>query len=339
MGVKKLVKQVLSEKENIRYRSLLAQRKSSYSQWLEQQKLLWQEENEKVIPGVADDSDFVFICASTGVLTVYARKSMICFFKQHPEVQLLYGDEDLKGEKGKSRDPYFKPDWSPDLLDRCFYFGSIVAMRKDFFNKAAESLEPGTLLQTVKQNDYMMTGLSKYIQWMYRCVEMAGGYQKGSCGIGHVSQILFHCSGVISEFLYKHDLSGLPENSDTLMAAFRQEIEESGNPEEPLITVVIPSRDHPGLLEKCLRSVQDTGKGLRLETIVVDNGSSAENKEETEKLVRTLTGENLAVTYLYRPMEFNFSRMCNLGAEAARGRFLLFLNDDVEKPPIPQAER
>lgn len=330
MGVKELAKQVLSQKENIRYRSLLAGRKSSYSQWLEQQKILWQEENEKVIPGVADDGDFVFLCASTGVLTVYARKSIACYFKQHPEVQLLYGDEDLKDAKGEPRDPYFKPDWSPDLLEGCFYFGSIVAMRKEFFDKAAESLDEGTLLQTVKQNDYMVTNFEAYIQWMYRCVEMAGGYQKGSCGIGHVPQILFHCSGAIGAFLYRHDSPCLQENSDARMAAFRREIEENINPEEPLVTVVIPSRDHPGLLKKCLRSVKDTREGFRLEAIVVDNGSTAEKKEEIEKLVRTLTDENLAVTYLYRPMEFNFSRMCNLGAEAARGRFLLFLNDDVE---------
>ena len=89
MGVKSLVKQALSQKENIKYRSLLAGRKGSYSQWLERQKLLWQEENERILPGRADDSGFVFICASEGVLTVYARKSIACFFIQHPEVQLL----------------------------------------------------------------------------------------------------------------------------------------------------------------------------------------------------------------------------------------------------------
>lgn len=330
MGIKKLAKQALSQKENIRYQLLLKRRKGSYGQWLEQQRLLWQEENEKVIPGEADDSDLVFFCASEGVLTVYARKSMICYFKQHPQVQLLYGDEDVKEQKGEARDPDFRPDWSPDLLDVCFYFGSIVAMRKDFFEKASESLEAGTLLQTVKQNDYMVTDFKAYIQWMHRCVELAGGYEKGSCAIGHVPQILFHCSDVMQVFLYKGAVSGIHINPDVPVPGFLQEAEGSGNPEKPLVTVVIPSRDHPGLLENCLRSVINSRGNLRLEVIVVDNGSSAEKKEETERLVETLAGENLAVTYLYRPMEFHFSRMCNLGAEAARGRFLLFLNDDVE---------
>lgn len=330
MGVKNLVKQVLSQKENIRYRLLLAERKGSYIQWLEQQKLLWQEENEQVIPGGTDDRGFVFICASTGVLAAYARKSIVCFFRQHPEVQLLYGDEDLKNAKGEPHDPYFKPDWSPDLLDGCFYFGSVVAMRKEFFEKAAESLAAGTLLQTVKQNDYMVTDIKSYIRWIYCCVEMAGGYGKGSCGIGHVSQILFHCSGESQAIPYRYELAGLRGNPAARMADFLQESEESGHAEAPLVTVVVPSRDHPELLGKCLRSLRDTGEGLRLEVIVVDNGSTAEKKEETEELVGALTEDNFQVTYLYRPMEFHFSRMCNLGAEAARGRFLFFLNDDVE---------
>ena len=34
----------------------------------------------------------------------------------HPEVELLYSDEDKINEKGKRSDPYFKPDWNPELL-------------------------------------------------------------------------------------------------------------------------------------------------------------------------------------------------------------------------------
>ena len=63
------------------------------------------------------------------------------------------------------------------------------------------------------------------------------------------------------------------------------------------------------------------------EVIIVDNGSSRENRDR----IRALTeGGDTRITYLYHPMEFHFSRMCNLGAEKARGAFLLFLNDDVE---------
>ncbi len=35
---------------------------------------------------------------------------------RHPEVDLLYSDEDLIGTDGRRYDPYFKPDWNPELL-------------------------------------------------------------------------------------------------------------------------------------------------------------------------------------------------------------------------------
>ena len=344
MGVKKLAKQILSQKENIRYRALLAKRKFGYARWLEQQKLLWQAENEKVIherniPKEAGDSGCVFLCAAKGMLTAYARKSMICYFELHPEVQLLYGDEDVRGADGKACFPVFKPDWSPDVLDSCFYFGSIVAIRKLFFDRVVEEIGTEPLLQTAKSNDYLVTDFPEYVRWMHRCAEMAGGYEKDSRGIGHVAQILFHCENLDEQMRYREKLPCLQESSAALLAAFRQKAAQYSSLESPLVTVVIPSRDHCRLLEKCLKAVKTAAEGLTIEIIVVDNGSSGENREETERLVSDLSEEDVKITYLYRPMEFNFSRMCNMGAESAKGRFLLFLNDDVELAEQGSVER
>lgn len=330
MGAKKLAKQILTERENIRYRFLRNKRKGDYSGWLERQRRLWQEENERVMPGEADDRDYVFLCAGKGVLTACARKSIICYFRMHPKVQLLYGDEDVRGADGKACFPVFRPDWSPDVMDSRFYFGSIVAMRKEFFAEAEEMVSQGTLQRTAKPNDYLVADFPEYVRWMHHCAELAGGYRKGSCGIGHLAQILFHCESREELSRYGEGTPWHQERSRELLDAFRKGIAEDGSREDVLVSVVIPSRDHPLLLEKCLKAVRDTAEGQRLEVIIVDNGSSPENREATEKLISGLSDETVKVTYLYRPMEFNFSRMCNLGAEAAKGRYLLFLNDDVE---------
>jgi GT2 family glycosyltransferase len=95
---------------------------------------------------------------------------------------------------------------------------------------------------------------------------------------------------------------------------------------------VIPSKDNPKVLDMCLTSIARNTDYANYEIIVVDNGSSQENKEQVEALIKRTEGIVGAgkVTYLYQPMEFNFSRMCNLGAAKASGEFLLFLNDDIE---------
>ena len=35
---------------------------------------------------------------------------------QHPDAKLVYSDEDKIDEHGERYEPYFKPDWNPDLL-------------------------------------------------------------------------------------------------------------------------------------------------------------------------------------------------------------------------------
>ena len=324
MGVKNLVKQMLSEKENVRYKYLLAKKKSDYSQWLEEQKAIWQEENEGIISGEADDSEIVFICASKGMMTAYARESITCYFKIHPDVQLLYGDEDVQ-----TGFAWFKPEWSPDMLDSCFYFGSLVAMRKDFFAKVKEAEGTEPLLQTAKENDYMVADFPRYVQWMYKCAAMAGGYEKGTRGIGHVAQILFHCDNIEERGRFREALYRQERIRSYLEALFNSP-GEGRRKDSPLVSVVIPSKDQPQTLEKCIWAVKAVADKADIEIIVVDNGSNPENKEKIKKLIRDLTTKNLDIIYLFQPMEFNFSRMCNLGAEKAKGDFLLFLNDDVE---------
>ncbi|MGN0413129.1 MAG: glycosyltransferase family 2 protein, partial [Lachnospiraceae bacterium] len=69
----------------------------------------------------------------------------------------------------------------------------------------------------------------------------------------------------------------------------------------------------------------------RLEFVIVDNGSCSEKKAEIEAEIEAFRLETeVGITYLYEPMEFNFSAMCNKGVKASRGEYVLLLNDDIE---------
>ena len=92
-----------------------------------------------------------------------------------------------------------------------------------------------------------------------------------------------------------------------------------------VVSVVVPSRDHPEILERCLKSFRDKTAYRYYEWIVVDNGSNAENRAAMEELSR-----KYGFRYIYEEMPFNFSKMCNLGARQAEGDLLLFMNDDME---------
>lgn len=97
-------------------------------------------------------------------------------------------------------------------------------------------------------------------------------------------------------------------------------------PPRELVSVLIPFRDRPELLEQCLSSLFARTEGVRFEVLLLDNGSE---EAATHAAVRRWT-QRPRVRVLSLPGPFNFSRLNNAGAQAAKGRFLVLLNNDTE---------
>lgn len=260
---------------------------------------------------------------------------------REPGPDFIYSDEDLIDESGVRFDPFFKPGWSPDTLMSFLYTGRVGVFRTDLLK------EVGGL-----RAEY---GDAAYYDLVLRFTEKA----KRIC---HISRVLYHipvlgqdsekacvkaedtdrnvgCGeaehlGRNSECVYIRDLVRVKEDAlrRRKLAGNVTWNERTGEAEvvysvqrEPLVSIIIPSRDHYEMLSACLRSIREHTGYPHYELIIVDNGSSAEQR----KMIEELTGE-YGARYLYHPMPFNFSVMCNLGAEAAGGEYLLFLNDDIE---------
>lgn len=91
------------------------------------------------------------------------------------------------------------------------------------------------------------------------------------------------------------------------------------------VSIVIPFKDQAGLLRNCLRSLR-TNTCRRFEVVLVDNGSTDPRTLQLLERVRPRRRFRVVAS----PGRFNFSRLCNAGAAAARGSHLLFLNNDTE---------
>lgn len=110
-----------------------------------------------------------------------------------------------------------------------------------------------------------------------------------------------------------------------VLVHYKKQIMEEGNQllsnNNELVSIIIPSKDNYSVLEKCINSIREKTLYTNYEIIVVDNGSCQQIKSKVNAL---------ADKYIYNKMEFNFSKMCNLGAKNASGDFYLFLNDDTQ---------
>ena len=336
--VKQAVKTRLEERKIAEYEAWLDELYVSYHDWITQREVAYRESKQEItggllvcIPGGDVNSqaveetlkaDVLVFAANPDGLDEYAKEVIGSYFAENPECVLAYADEDeWNSDRTIRMNPWFKPDFSPDTLLQYFYYGNVIAVKRDAFEELYSSAEKGVnedigtgIMLAIKEWQSLLDNESR-VKWLYR-LSLKLSFPVNGERIGHIPYVLYHtpdlqklCMG--SEY---------DECRTPWFVNLQDKTVEAGK-----VSIVIPSKDHPEILETCLESLVKTIVNCKYEIIVVDNGSSEENRTKYDKM-KVKYGFN----YIFRPMEFHFSKMCNIGAEQADGEILLFLNDDIE---------
>ena len=250
---------------------------------------------------------------------------------ENPKLDFIYSDEDKVKANGKKRHmPHFKPDWSPDTLMSFNYTCHLSLYRRSIVEKIG-GLREG--FEGSQDYDFVLR------------------FTEQTSEIGHVAKILYHWRE------RAESTSVTPEAKPYVLEAAKKSKEEALErrgltadieyvdsvyqyrvnylPQgQPRVSIIIPSKDNYEVLKRCLDSVVEktVGTSWDYEVILVDNGSSEENRKAYSQLIADIRQRipSHSAEYIYEKMDFNFSHMCNIGAEAAKGEYLLFLNDDIE---------
>ena len=231
-------------------------------------------------------------------------------------VELFYTDEDTITQNHVRQNPFFKPEYSPDTLRSFFYMGGFLLLKRELLMKLQYSLK-----RPIQYGGYLLALEASFL------------LKKNQ--ICHIAGVCYHRQ----EHTSKTDLNALGEDKQKLFRHYgieviTEEIEDCKEvrvvyqlPQKPKVSIIIPSKDNPLMLQTCLDSICQYTRYDNYEIIIVDNGSNPENKLQYEALCQN---QKVSCQYHYRPMQFNFSQMCNIGAEMASGDYYLFLNDDIE---------
>lgn len=313
----------------------------------------WLAEKDPDIKVVSDSEMAFFAAVATGdYLTVFEPKDRlepdtllrVAEKLKETDADFIYTDSDLFGSGAGKETRLYKPDYSPDYLRSCNYIRGFFAARKELFEKIAVDKEE-------------LGGRSHY-GLILRLTELA------EKGIAHIPEILYHenseeLPGVLLEAendaslealkgqLRRIGLSGTPETIDKKKGYYHIRYDLS---EEPLISILIPNKDHAEDLRRCIDSILRLSTYRNIEIVVAENNSAKKETFDfyrelenhyTERFSRIVTGdggrtltdteaEDIPIRVVRWKEGFNFSSINNFAVPETKGEYLLLLNNDIE---------
>jgi GT2 family glycosyltransferase len=256
--------------------------------------------------------EFLAVLTPQDSLAPFALFEAAQALDRNPDADLLYSDEDVL-DRGARRDPHFKPDWSPEALRGHNYIGRLALLRREL------AMQIGGLGEAFTE--------AGHYDLVLRASEQARR-------IVHVSKILYHrrptapredaaaSRKALSSHVARQGISG-----DVLDGPHpgTYRVRYAGPRPSPLVSIIIPTREHPKLLSECVASIR-AAIYSNVEILIVENGSK---QSETFECYRRLCKES-DTRVLRWEAPFNYSSVNNFAAAQAQGSLLLFLNDDVQ---------
>ena len=95
--------------------------------------------------------------------------------------------------------------------------------------------------------------------------------------------------------------------------------------EKPLVSILIPNKDHRKDLERCIRSIEEKSTYRNYEYIIIENNSTQKETFAYYEEIRKKYANLRVVTW---DGPFNYSAINNFRASFANGEYLLLLNND-----------
>ena len=104
-------------------------------------------------------------------------------------------------------------------------------------------------------------------------------------------------------------------------------VETEGSGPEPLVSIIIPNKDHIEDLKLCLDSLREKSDYHNYEVIIAENNSE---QPETFSYYEQLQKEDGRIHVVVWEGGFNYSAINNFAVKSAKGELFLFLNNDTE---------
>ena len=235
----------------------------------------------------------------------------------------LFDDSTTISEEGYFGEAHFKPDYSPDLLLAHNYITHLLVVRKTLLDRVGgpriefDGAQDYDLLLRLTEKTDRIAHLPKVLYCWRRSP------QSTSLDAGVKPEAHERGRRAVCQALVRRGEEGTVLNANALHF-FRVKRSIRGCPK---VSIVVPFRDQPILLDKCIDSIVTRTGYENFEIVGVDNGSE---DELTHELMMRLSAGTEKIRFHSFDKPFNFPAIVNFGVEKARGEHVVLLNNDIQ---------
>lgn len=244
----------------------------------------------------------------------------------HPDADVIYSDEDKLDAAGRRSDPYFKPDFNPDLFHSQNYVSHLGVYRRKLvtavggFRAGFEGSQDYDLaLRVIERSAVERVRHIPHVLYHWRVLE-------GSVALGADEKSYAHeraRRALVEHFERRHVAATVEEVPVGRYRRVRYPVPDPA----PRVSVIIPTRDRADLLRTAVGSLLGKTDYPDIEVLIVDNGSS---EDQTQAYFQEIIASEPRVRVIPDGGPFNYSRLNNLAAAEATGSVLCLLNNDTE---------
>jgi GT2 family glycosyltransferase len=267
------------------------------------------------VTDVSSSSDWIVWIDQACALPSHALFCVAREVLEHPHASMIYADEDRIDAEGKRGDPFFKPDWNPELLLGRNLFSPFACIRASLLSDAGGL---GFALDGAVGLDLAL-----------RCIERTSAES-----IRHIPRVLANVPGFTpvaedkrasERALNRHfERTGIVAAAEPTAFGFRTRF--ALPTQRPFVSLVIPTRNALDLVRQCIESIVMETAYPNYEILLVDNGS--DDPEALAYFAALDAQENIRIIRDERP--FNYSALNNAAVASARGELIGLINNDIE---------
>ena len=285
----------------------------------------------------AAGGDYYLFAAQDSIFTPDMLYRFVSVLHSHPETEMIYTDTDhyiktpdrtdgcsLLKKKIKYCCPQFKPEPDPDYLCSYNYIGMPLMVSSRAFESfssggwkytTAGSFGYSLALSGIRRGEHM-----RHIPYAACHLELNKEDENKTAETAD-KDAAEHIALV--EKYYKDEGTEAKAELSEYSGVLKTGYEIKGN---PLVSILIPNKDHVPDLKKCIDSVIEKSTWKNIEIIIIENNST---ESETESYYKSIVSDPRIRVVHYKG-EFNYSSINNFGSAAASGDYLILLNNDTE---------